>query len=422
MPYGWSQQQLVTFLTLAFLTFTALLYIPQRHPTNDAMSRARKVGYFTAWSIYDRKFEVSQVAVEKLTHVNYGFAKLDNDQIALCDPWADVQKEFPGATYAEGDLRGNFGELNNNNGSARRRNPQLRTLISVGGWTLSGGFSAMAGDAQRRRRFVQSVGQFLAQYKFDGIDIDWEHPVEGGMDGNGRSPMDAHNYLLLLHELRAHLDAQPNKPRFGRYEISIATSAAPSVYRHLDLAAIARAVDHINIMAYDYAGSWSSVTAHQQNLFRPAAGDSGIAGNDTVSDYINRGVAPEKIVLGVGFYGRGFANVNNCSNAQGAPPGLGCPFDGVPPGTWEPGSFDYKHLRTNHMLSGSSYAMHWDDAAKAPLLYSSRDNILITFDDPVAVSWKADYVLRRSLGGIMIWELSQDHNNELLDKICEYLG
>ncbi|KAJ1667566.1 hypothetical protein EV178_001295 [Coemansia sp. RSA 1646] len=386
------------------------------------MSRARKVGYFTAWSIYDRKFEVSNVAAEKLTHVNYGFAKLEDDQVVLGDPWADVQKEFPGSVYSEGDMRGNFGELNNDNGTARRRNPQLRTLISVGGWTWSGGFSAMAGDAQRRHTFIRSVGQFLEKYRFDGIDIDWEHPVEGGMDGNSHSPMDGHNYLILLRELREYLDMQVPKPRFGRYEISIATSATPSVYRHLDLGAIAHVVDHINIMAYDYAGPWSPVTGHQQNLFRPAAGDSGIAGNDTVSDYMSRGVAPEKIVLGVGFYGRGFANVSPCTSAPGAPPGLGCPFSGVPPGTWEPGSFDYKALRTNHMLGESKYTMHWDDAAKAPLLYSSSDNVLITFDDTVSISWKADYVLQRRLGGIMIWELSQDHNNELLDKICEYLG
>ncbi|KAJ2559591.1 hypothetical protein EV175_000274 [Coemansia sp. RSA 1933] len=385
------------------------------------MSRARKVGYFTAWSIYDRKFEVSQVAAEKLTHINYGFAKLEDDQIALGDAWADVQKEFQQG-YAAGDLRGNFGELNNDNGAARRRNPQLRSLISIGGWTSSGGFSAMAGSAQRRRRFVQSVCEFLVKYRFDGIDIDWEHPVEGGMDGNGRSPMDGHNYLALLRELREALDLQARGARFGRYEISIATSATPSVYRHLDLGAIARVVDHINVMAYDYAGPWSATTAHHQNLFRPAAGHTGIAGNDTVSDYISRGVSPEKIVLGVGFYGRGFANVTLCNTAQGAPPGLGCPFNGIPPGTWEPGSFDYKALRTNHMLNGSAYSVHWDDTAKAPILYSFSERTLITYDDPVAISWKADYVLRRNLGGIMVWELSQDHNNELLDKICEYLG
>ncbi|KAI9503393.1 glycoside hydrolase [Coemansia spiralis] len=401
MQSHWSQKQLFAYSALTFILLSTLLYIPLRTQHSEPANMPRKVGYFTAWSIYDRKFVPADVPVEKLTHINYGFAKLENNCIAVGDSWAD---------------------FNNDNGTARRRNPQLRSLISVGGWTWSGGFSDMAASEATRRVFVHSVAEFLQNYKFDGIDIDWEHPVEGGMDGNKHSPRDAHNYLLLLRELRYYLDSQVPTPRFGRYEITIATSAAPFIYKHMDLHAISQVVDHINIMTYDYAGSWSSVTGHQQNLFRPAAGDSGINGNDTVSDYMHRGVPPEKIVLGVGFYGRGFSNVASSKSQVQELPGLGCPFSGVPQGTWEAGSFDYKALRSNHMVQGSGYTLYWDDAAKAPILYSAQDRVMITLDDPVAISWKADYVLKQRLGGIMIWELSQDHNNELLDKICEYLG
>ncbi|KAJ2874917.1 hypothetical protein GGH93_002045 [Coemansia aciculifera] len=386
------------------------------------MSRARKIGYFTAWSIYDRGYFPADVPVERLTHINYAFAKLENNRIQLGDAWADVDKPYSSTEYGQGDIKGNFGEFNNDNSPVRRRNPALRSLISVGGWSWSGGFSAMAASQHSRAEFVRSAGEFLQRYKFDGIDIDWEHPVEGGMDGNPHSPDDGRNYLQLLHELRHHLDTQLAPPRFGRYEITIATSAAPTVYRHLDLAAIAQVVDHINVMTYDYAGSWSKVTGHQQNLFRPSAGDSGINGDDTVSDYINRGVPAHKVVLGLGFYGRGFSNVDHHASPFPNLPGLGCAFSGVPPGTWEAGSFDYKALRKSHLLPGSDFTTHWDDAAKAPILYSANDRVLISFEDPVAVSWKADYVLKRGLGGIMIWELSQDYEGELLAKICEYLG
>ncbi|KAJ2802520.1 hypothetical protein H4R20_003243 [Coemansia guatemalensis] len=386
------------------------------------MPRARKVGYYTAWSIYDRGFVPADVAVERLTHINYGFAKLEGNTVALGDPWADVEKPHPNTTYGEGDLKGNIGEFNNERSPVRLRNPQLRTLISVGGWTWSAGFSPMASSAHSRAEFVRSVGDFLQRYHFDGIDIDWEHPVEGGMDGIPHSPDDARNYLRLLRELRQYLDHECPRPRFGRYEISIATSAAPSVYRHLDLGAIAQVVDHINIMAYDYAGSWSPTAGHHQNLFKPAVGDQGINGHDSVSDYIRRGAPPHKLVLGVGFYGRGFSNVDARRSAIPTLPGLGCSFSGVPKGTWEPGSFDYKDLRVNYMSPGSNYTIHWDDTAKAPLLFNPHERVLISFDDAVAVSWKADYVLRRGLGGIMIWELSQDYQHELLTKICDYLG
>ncbi|KAJ2714428.1 hypothetical protein H4R19_001738, partial [Coemansia spiralis] len=128
------------------------------------------------------------------------------------------------------------------------------------------------------------------------------------------------------------------------------------------------------------------------------------------------------VVLGLGFYGRGFGAVDHRGSPAAGLPGLGCAFSGVPSGTWEAGSFDYKHLRTAHLKPESGYTVHWDDAAKAPILYSAADQVFITFDDAVAVSWKADYALKRGLGGVMIWELSQDHEGELLTKICEYLG
>ncbi|KAJ2615055.1 hypothetical protein H4S08_001412 [Coemansia sp. RSA 1365] len=386
------------------------------------MPRARKVGYFTAWSIYDRGFVPADVAVERLTHINYSFAKLESNTIALGDPWADVEKPYPNTTYDADDLKGNIGEFNNERSPVRLRNPQLRTMISVGGWTWSGGFSSMASSAHSRAEFVRSVGDFLQRYRFDGIDIDWEHPVEGGMDGNPHSPDDARNYLILLRELRQYLDHECPPPRFGRYEISIATSAAPSVYRHLDIGAIAYVVDHINIMTYDYAGSWSQSAGHHQNLFKAAAGDQGINSHGTVSEYIHRGAPPHKLVLGVGFYGRGFSNVQARHSTIPTLPGLGCSFSGVPKGTWEPGSFDYKDLRANYLGHGANYTIHWDDTAKAPILFNPHEQVLISFDDAVAVSWKADYVLKRGLGGIMIWELSQDYQHELLTKICDYLG
>ncbi|KAI8325540.1 glycoside hydrolase, partial [Martensiomyces pterosporus] len=368
------------------------------------------IGYFPAWSIYARNYFPSSVPVERLTHVNYGFANLVNNEIAVGDAWADVDKPYPDTRYREGDVKGNYGEFNNDDSPVRRRNPHLRSIISVGGWSWSGGFSGMAATRESRTVFIRSVGAFLQRYRFDGIDIDWEHPVEGGLDGNPHHPNDAANYVHLLRELRHYLDHQMPPPRFGRYEISIATSAAHSVYRHLDLRAIGEVVDFINIMAYDYAGSWSQVTGHQQNLFDSRTSSSGITGDRAVSDYINRGVPPEKVVLGVGFYGRGFSNVDYRRSANHSLPGLGCPFSGVPKGTWEDGVFDYKALRRDHLQGNSSsgHAVYWDEDAKAPFLYSERDQVLISFDDLVSISWKADYVLRRRLGGLMIWELSQD--------------
>jgi chitinase len=119
-------------------------------------------------------------------------------------------------------------------------------MISVGGWTLSSKFSDVALTAQSRTRFAQSAVNFIVQYGFDGVDIDWEFPVAGGLESNVYRPEDKQNYTLLLRELRIQLDARGALDA-RKYYLSIAAPAGDDKIRNIEPAGIGAVCDWINI-------------------------------------------------------------------------------------------------------------------------------------------------------------------------------
>ncbi|CAF5070027.1 unnamed protein product, partial [Rotaria sp. Silwood1] len=88
------------------------------------------LAYFTAWSIYQRSYIVTDIPGDKITHINYAFANIGFDgRITLGDSWADIEKTFNGDRWDQ-PLRGNFNQLI----KLKEKYSHLRTLISVGGW------------------------------------------------------------------------------------------------------------------------------------------------------------------------------------------------------------------------------------------------------------------------------------------------
>ncbi|MEZ4731055.1 MAG: glycoside hydrolase family 9 protein [Caldilineaceae bacterium] len=362
----------------------------------------RIIGYYTAWSIYDRQYFVTEIPADKLTHINYAFANVTSDgRCILGDEWADVQYPYPGDIGGEPFL-GNFKQLNR----LKQQHPHLKTLLSVGGWTWSGNFSNAALTAASRQQFAQSCVQVMKQYGFDGLDIDWEYPVSGGLT-TGR-PEDKQNYTLLLAELRSQLDAQGALD--GRsYLLTIAAPAGPSNISNLELPQIAQHLDWLNLMTYDFHGDWDNHTGFNAPLY-PAPGDPFTQGDllngyAVVQAYRNTGIPSDKLVLGAPFYGRGWSGVANTNN------GLYQATTGVPPGTWEPGFFDYYDLKARFL---PTYPRHWSDAALVPWLYNPATGIMISYDDPESLGHKADYVHINNLSGVMFWELSGDDSQSSL--------
>lgn len=361
------------------------------------LEEARIIGYFPAWAVYARDFHVADIAADKLTHINYAFANLSADgKCVLGDAYADIDKFYEGDSWDEGALRGSFHQLQ----KLKEKHPKLRTMISVGGWTWSGNFSPAAATAAGRAALAESCVTFMREYGFDGVDIDWEYPVGGGLEGNQSSPADKHNYTLLLAELRAQLDAA--QAQDGKtYELSIAAPAGPSTIANLELAEIHKHLSWINVMAYDFFGGWSPQTDFNAPLYASAdtAESKAMNVDAAVQAYLGAGVPGSKLVVGVPFYGRGF------TGAQGGDNGLHTGYKGMPMGTWEAGVFDYKDLVDNYI---PKYTRHWHEGAQVPWLYDPATGLMISYDDEQSIAIKAQYIRGKALGGAMAWDLSGD--------------
>lgn len=381
---------------------------PDAAPPSDAPPPGpgdrRIVAYFAAWAVYGRDYHVNEIPADLVTHINYAFANIGPEgDCVLGDPYADIDRFYPGDSWDTGALRGSFHQLQ----LLEEAHPHLTTLLSVGGWTWSGRFSDVALTDVSRQRFAQSCVDLALGYGFDGLDIDWEFPGGGGLEGNVSRPEDTQNFTLLLAALRAELDARAAAD--GRpYELTIAAPCGPALYANIELAGIHPYLDAINLMAYDFHGGWDAVTGLHAALYA-VPGDSavGFNGDAAVRAYLDAGVPAAKLVLGVPFYGRGWQGVGPTND------GLGQPHSGLPMGTWEAGVFDWHDLAANYL---PSYPRHYSPDTVAPWLYSPTTGIFISYEDPESLAAKATYVLDSGLGGAMFWELSSDDVSSTLGR------
>jgi chitinase len=242
----------------------------------------------------------------------------------------------------------------------------------------------------------------LRDFSLDGIDIDWEYPGLG-VAGIKYRPEDKQNFTLLLQVLRETLDAGKRAGR-DRYLLTIAAADREYV-ENIELNRIAPYLDWINLMSYDFFNSLTPTTGHHAGLYRAEHALPRDRNTDSaVSQYLAAGVAPEKILLGAAFYGRGFAGVTALNN------GVNQSYEHFE------GEHSYADL-VEHFINKDGFVRYWDKRAQAPYLWNSTSRVFISYDDPQSIALKARYVLQHRLGGVMFWELSQDHNDELLDVI-----
>jgi chitinase len=384
----------------------------------------RVIGYFPQWGIYSKNYHVKNIvesgSAEKLTVINYAFGNIVDCECVMVtesgvmDAYADYQKIYAAGESLDGEadtwdqpLRGNFNQLK----KLKQMYPQIKILISLGGWTWSGGFhEAALTEANRQRTAASCIdlyikgnlpvsdnagGEGVAAGIFDGIDIDWEYPNHPG-NGNPYGPEDTHNFTLLLGELRKQLDAiDPG------LLLTIASPAGEDKLEDIELDRIHPTLDWINIMSYDYHGAWdaSGPTHHQSALFgSPEDPSSGIIKNYytdyTVQKHLEAGIPAKKLNIGVPFYGRGWRGVTNENN------GLYQQAAGPAQGTNESGMDDYKNI------AALGYPVYWDPVAEASWCYNG--DIFWTYDTPESLKNKMEYIERTGLGGVMFWDLSGD--------------
>ena len=374
--------------------------------SSDAAAAPIVAAYFPEWGIYGRDYTISDVPADKLTHLIYAFAKIDESgRMALFDNFAATDKAFSAEDSVDGiadswtdqDLRGNFNQI----AELKDAYPHLKTSIAVGGWTLSGPFSDIAATEAGRETFAQSAIEFLRTYEmFDGIDFDWEYPGGGGLSGNSVRPEDGENYAKLLELVREKLDAL--EVETGRdYEISVASPAGYEKIANFNLEGLAPSVDFFNLMAYDFHGGWESTTGHQAPIFDTTGGQLDIV--TAVDLYRAAGVPSEKIILGAPMYTRAWAGV-----ADGGDGGWNEAASGTAPGSFEAGVYDYKDLLAQLQAPDSPWTLYYDDNSQAAYLYNANEGIFSSIETPSSIALKSEWAQAEGLGGMMFWDLSND--------------
>nr|CTQ88266.1 Chitinase (EC 3.2.1.14) [Kibdelosporangium sp. MJ126-NF4] len=383
-------------------------------------SGARTVGYYTQWSIYDRniplRYLVDNGTAAKLTHLNYAFGFLDEQGGCVsADPWADYQRPFPAEQAITGKadepgqaLAGNLNQIK----QLKRKFPQLRVYISLGGWTGSKYFSNAALTPQSRAAHVKSCIDLwikgnlpgapagAAKGVFDGVDLDWEWPSTEGNAGNVVRPEDKQNFTKLLFEYRKQLLGQGFGDR-RRYDLTAFLPAnREAMDRGYELASVYRLLTFATVQGYDYHGTWEKTT-NQQSAIRAPEGDPTTPKDSSeivVDAHLARGAPRDKITLGVPYYGRGWTGVTNQNN------GLFQQSTGPAPATYEPGYDDYRKLTA--LLASGAYKLYRDEKAGHAWLFDGTT--FWTYDDPTELKRKGKFIRDRRLGGAMIWSLDGD--------------
>jgi chitinase len=307
------------------------------------------------------------------------------------------------------ELRGpqRFSNIWNEVAAIKKKYPKLRVNISIGGWGADG-FSDMADDTGMRAVFVTNVCEWLEKYNLDGVDIDWEYPVgpPWGQEIKSRSA-DRANYISLLKDLRTAMDTLGKKTK-KHYVLSTAVPASSWFVKANDVVSASKIVDNLKLMTYDYYGEWSNTTGHNSNLYKNPQDPDGWSTEQAVNVYLAAGVPPEKIMLGVAFYGRAFKGVES-----GANNGLFQPFKSP---AFEDGSADWAKIN-EFLKEGSGYTRYWDDKAKAPYLYNG--DIWITYTDEEQIKLLTQYAKEKKLSGVFNWEYGHDMGAELLKVLSE---
>jgi chitinase len=277
--------------------------------------------------------------------------------------------------------------------------PGLKVTVSVGGWG-AGGFSEAAATAAGRQRFADSAAALLAETHADGLDVDWEYPGHHE-SGIASSPQDREHFTALLKTLRATLDRDG---RGKHYLLSIAAADGPFV-DGIDIAAVAPSLDWFNLMTYDFCNAMTPTTCNHTGLHasKLAPADARTLAR-AVRQFLAAGVPPAKLVPGVAFYGREFAEVDPAHHGLFQHYGH---FQGMIP--WPRLKADY--------IDHRGYVRYWDAQAEAPYLWNQQTRRFISYDDPRSIAAKAAYVKAQHLGGLMYWEQGNDPDGELLRAI-----
>jgi len=376
-------------------------------PTTPAGSHGNtRVCYYTNWAQYRSgagKFVPEDIDASLCSHINFGFGKLGATFELEPVEWNDLDTEWSDGMYTRVN-------------AAKASNPGLKTLLSLGGWNFNDCngagsstckyFHEMCLTKASRTTFINSAIAYLRANNFDGLDLDWEYPAVAGHNKAGVStPEDKANFIKLLREAKTAFAAEAAAAA-GRdmllltAAVGVGKSTADEAY---DVAGMGEHLDFINLMTYDMHGGWDGMTGHQAPLVETGtdAYNYPLSASWAVDYWIDHGCPPEKLVLGIGTYGRSFTLTSSATGFN-APATTGT----AGPLTREAGFLAYNEIAAD--LAAGKLTRVWDDGRKVPYAYSTASKQWVGYDDAESIKHKIDFVKARGLGGAMVWALDLD--------------
>lgn len=417
--------------------------------TSETTER-RFVAYFTDWA-YNKEqnqyYTADMMPWDKITHINYAFAKVNGttNKIDFIDKAAATELEFPGQTD-EFPYKGHFNVIN----SYKKKYPKVKSLISVGGWAASQEFFPMLSSEEGRETFTSSCVDFIREYGFDGVDIDFEYPTNLEDAGNPNDfevakPYRAEvysNYCKMLKLLRQKLD-EAGVVDGVHYLSTAAVTASAWVVSGMGEENFTEYLDYINLMTYDFHGSWNGFVAHNSPLYSDPDDNEikywncpyNYLSTDWAVKYYSGLTDPSKIVVGIPYYTRGWENVKAGTRPGGLygeawgegkiPDAEGTGATGnyniwcdlLPDGTEEPGgSNPLWHAKNLLNDSSEGFVRYWDDVSKVPYLWNEEKKVFLSFEDEQSMNEKVDYIIENNLGGAMCWEIDGDFDYDETQK------
>ncbi|MGX1133141.1 chitinase [Streptomyces glaucescens] len=355
------------------------------------------LGYFTNWGVYGRNYHVKNLvtsgSAEKITHINYAFGNVQGGKCTIGDAYADYDKAYTADQSVDGvadtwdqPLRGNFNQLR----KLKAKYPHIKVLWSFGGWTWSGGFP----DAVKNpAAFAKSCHDLVEDPRwadvFDGIDLDWEYPNACGLSCDTTSAKNA--YSSMMKAMRAE---------FGNDALVTAAvtadASAGGKIEAADYGSAAQYIDWYNVMTYDFFGAWAKngpTAPHSPLTSYSGIPQQGFNSAEAIAKFKATGVPATKLLLGIGFYGRGWTGVT-----QSTPGGTAT---GPAAGTYEAGIEDYKVLKNSCPATGTI----------AGTAYAHCGTNWWSYDTPATIGTKMTWAKNQGLGGAFFWEFSGDTGN-----------
>ncbi|XP_050394215.1 chitotriosidase-1 [Patella vulgata] len=345
----------------------------------------KRVCYVESWARYrparDR-FTPENIDVHLCTHILFAFATLDDTGVRLK---ADEDGDDPSMYKRFTDLK--------------KRNPLLKAILSVGGWSMGSALFHKAVETDSSRRTgAQNIVRFLRSHNFDGIDIDWEFPGD-----RGSPAADRHKYTLYLKAIRNAFDKESKSSGKPTLLLSAALNPMPSMFDNsYEVPEIARYFDFINLMFYDMHGTWEHVVGHHAPLYPSKKGDT-INVDYLVNEWIKKGVEKSKIIIGVPFYGRTYTLADASKSNIGdkiTGPGVKGPLTG------DAGTLSYQEIC---LLMNSGVPVRRLVDQRVPYIVDGTR--WTGFDDAKSLTEKMGYIVKHGFGGAMVWSIDQDDFN-----------